>query len=245
MSGVLVYVEHANGAPDRVSLESVAFARTLGGLVEAVVAGGPDAGLAAVGAALGAHGVATVHLAEDARLDAFAPEAIGAVIAQLTAARSPAAIVGPGTERGNEVLAHAAARLNLPMVANVLTAATGGDGRRLSRQRWAGSLIEDARLDAATAILTIAPHTTAASEVGGTAQVAPFSPALTDRDLRVRVGGREAPQAGSISLSDAKVVIGGGRGVGSAERFDELEELAGLLGAAVGVSRVVTSNGWK
>ena len=247
MSGALVYVEHANGAADRVSLESIALARSLGGPVEAVVTGGPAAGLAGVAASLGGHGVSTVHVAEDARLDAFAPEALGAVIAQLAEERSPSAVLGPGTERGNEVLAHAAARLGLPLAANVISVAADGAGWRLSRQRWAGSLIEDARLEAPIAILTVAPHTSAASEVSGSAaaSVVPFAPNLTDHDLRVRVTGREPAAEGSIALSDAKVVVGGGRGVGSAERFDEIEELAGLLGAAVGVSRVVTSNGWK
>ena len=247
MSGALVYVEHADGAADRVSLESIALARGLGGPVEAIVAGGPGARLADVAASLGAHGVATVHLVEDPRLVAFAPEALGATVAQLVAARSPSLVVGPGTERGNEVVAHAAARLGLPMAANVITIAADGNGWRLSRQRWAGSLVEDARLDAPTSAITVAPHTSAASEVAGApaATVVPFAPTLTERDLRVRVTGREAPAAGAISLSDAKVVVGGGRGVGSAEKFAELDELAGLLGAAVGVSRVVTSNGWK
>jgi len=68
---------------------------------------------------------------------------------------------------------------------------------------------------------------------------------LTDADLAVHGTGREAPDRGRISLTDARVVIGGGRGVGSSEGFAELEELAGLLGGAVGGSRVVTSAGWR
>jgi electron transfer flavoprotein alpha subunit len=70
-------------------------------------------------------------------------------------------------------------------------------------------------------------------------------PAIEDRDLAVRVTGREAPATGSVSLTDARVVVGGGRGVGSAEAFAALEELAALVGGAVGGSRVVTSNGWR
>ena len=68
---------------------------------------------------------------------------------------------------------------------------------------------------------------------------------LDDRDLALHVTSRDAPERGRISLADAKVVIGGGRGVGSAEGFADLEELAGLLGGAVGGSRVVTSAGWR
>ena len=75
--------------------------------------------------------------------------------------------------------------------------------------------------------------------------VAAFSPELTDDDLRVAVARRLEPDRTGVSLADARVVVGGGRGVGSPEAFSELEELAGLLGAAVGVSRVVTSQGWR
>jgi electron transfer flavoprotein alpha subunit len=68
---------------------------------------------------------------------------------------------------------------------------------------------------------------------------------LTDRDLRVRISSRVPAEVGLISLADARVVVGGGRGVGSAEGFAQLDELAALLGGTVGVSRVVTSAGWR
>ena len=254
-AAVLVYVEHAGGEADRVSLEALAFGRglaaSLGGHLEAVVAGGPGTGAADTAASLGAHGVATVHLVEDERLSAFAPAALGSVIAGIAASRSAAIVAGPGTERGNEVVAHVAARLGMPLASNVTAAeADGGSSGvriRLTRQRWAGSLLEDARLDAPVGIMTVAPHAVAASDgtpaTGST--IAPFSADLADRDLRVRVTGHQAPAAGSVSLTDAKVVVGGGRGIGSAAGFAALEEMAGLLGGAVGVSRAVTSLGWR
>jgi electron transfer flavoprotein alpha subunit len=97
-------------------------------------------------------------------------------------------------------------------------------------------------------LLTVAPHAFAVEEASadrGAPQFTPFAPTLTDEDLRVAVARRLEPDRSGISLGDARVVVGGGRGVGSAEAFSELEELAGLLGAAVGVSRVVTSSGWR
>jgi electron transfer flavoprotein alpha subunit len=77
------------------------------------------------------------------------------------------------------------------------------------------------------------------------ALVAAFVPELTDRDLRVRITSRVPAEAGKVSLADARVVVGGGRGVGSADGFAQLDELAALLGGTVGVSRVVTSAGWR
>ncbi|MBI2762481.1 MAG: electron transfer flavoprotein subunit alpha/FixB family protein [Chloroflexi bacterium] len=254
MSGpILVFVElgsgEAVGTPDRVSLETLAFARSLaeglgGAPVEAVLFGA-DASVAGPG--LGAHGAAAAHVVMDtAIVGAYAPAAWGAALAELAIARGAVAVIGPGTDRGAEVLAHGAARLGMPLAANVL-AATPGASWSVTRQRWAGSLLEDGTLDAPVRCLTMAPHAVAVDERPGTsaAAVAPFAPTVSAADVVVRVMGHEPPSKGSISLTDAKVVVGGGRGVGSSAAFSELEELAGLLGAAIGVSRVVTSNGWR
>jgi electron transfer flavoprotein alpha subunit len=94
----------------------------------------------------------------------------------------------------------------------------------------------------------MAPHAVAADPLesaGAVPSIAPLAVDLTPDDLRVAVARRLEPDRTGIALGDARVVVGGGRGVGSAEAFSELEELAGLLGAAVGVSRVVTSSGWR
>ena len=249
MSGpVIVYVELAGTEADRVSLETLAFARALAVAletdVEAMLIGDDAAGAAA---RLGPHGATTAHVVTAPDLAAaYAPGGWGAALAELATARGASAVVGPGTDRGSEVLAHAAARLGLPFAANVL-AATPGEPWRLTRQRWAGSLLEDATLEAPIALLTMAPHAVAIEERAGApaATVVLYAPEVSAADLVVRVTGREAPAAGSIALGDAKVVIGGGRGVGSAAAFAELEELAGLLGGVVGGSRVVTSLGWR
>ena len=258
MSGpILVLVElgagDSSGTADRVSSETLAFARSLAdGLgrasIEALLFGTEAAGVAAgVARGLGVHGVATVHVVSDTSIaGAYAPAAWGAALAQLAVARDAAAVIGPGTDRGAEVLAHAAARLGVPLAANALSA-TPGASWSITRQRWAGSLLEDATLDAPVRCLTMAPHAVAVDERAGSpaAALAPFAPTVSAADLLVRVTGHEPPSKGSISLTDAKVVVGGGRGVGSAAAFSELEELAELLGGAVGVSRVVTSNGWR
>jgi electron transfer flavoprotein alpha subunit len=191
--------------------------------------------------------VGLAHVASDARFDDYAPAAWAAAIREVISLRAPAAVIAAGSERGNEVLAHVAARLGLPMSANTIEVKPG-DSWQLVRQRWAGSLLEDATLDAPVRLLTVAPHAVAADPELATAPaptITRFEPELEPADLVVRVVSREAKASAGVSLTDAKVVVGGGRGVGSSEGFAKLEELAGLLGGAVGGSRVVTSLGWR
>jgi electron transfer flavoprotein alpha subunit len=215
---------------DPVSLEALTFASRLGD-VEALVFGDADVD------GYVAYARRVVH----DRLDEYAPEAWAQAIVEL----GPDVVVGPGTDRGHEVLAHAAARLGVPLAANVVEAEVDGDSLQLTRQRWGGSLLEEARLSGTPKLLTIAAHAVESKPAGMTTTVEQFTPTLGDGQLIVRVTRREEPSSGTVRLDTAKVVVGGGRGVGSKEGFELLEELANLLGGAVGGSRVVTNLGWR
>jgi electron transfer flavoprotein alpha subunit len=163
----------------------------------------------------------------------YAPAAWAAAI--VAAADGAEAIVAAGSDHGNELLAHVAAILDQPFAANV----TAVDRDVVTRIRWGGSLVEEARLHGAPKILSVASHTQPAAE-----PVAVETLTAAD-DGSPRVVDHVEESSGGVSLRDAKVVVSGGRGVGSAEGFGIIEELAGLLGAAVGCSRVVTSAGWR
>ena len=246
MSAVLVLVEFADGSPDRLSLEALGFARSLRqGQVDAAVIGGP--GVGAAGAGLGAHGVTTAHVVEDPRLTDYSAAAVASGLAAIVAAGSFDAVIAPGSERGTEVLAHLAARTDAPMAANVV-AAVPGPRWTVTRQRWAGSLLEDAWLDGEPRLLTVAAHAVPTMEPlsdAAPAAVVAVTATITEADLIARVVGIESTGSDKVSLAEAKVVVGGGRGLGSAEAFAILDELAGLLGGTVGVSRVATSLGWR
>ncbi|MGC9221149.1 MAG: electron transfer flavoprotein subunit alpha/FixB family protein [Solirubrobacteraceae bacterium] len=208
---VLVFMEAAD---DELSLQALTFARQLPGA---------DDGLRAVQIQ-----------------GQYAPAAWGQTLANLVAESSPAAVVAPGSDRGTEVLAHTAAILDLPMSANTLSVSAGAEAL-ITRVRWGGSLLEQARLHGQPMLLTVAAHSVpAATEVAALEMVDG-----TPHPLAVAPSERLAAATGGLSLEDASVVVAGGRGVGSSEGFAALEELAGLLGGVVGCSRAVTSAGWR
>jgi electron transfer flavoprotein alpha subunit len=243
---VLVYLEHAAGEVDEPSLQALTLARfyTGGSAVDAVVA--CDDPSQAPSAPLAEHDVETLHVAEGDVHSTYAPRAIAEAIVELAQRIGATAVMGPGTERGNEVMAHVAALLDLPLAANCVTAAPSEGGADVTRVRWGGSLLEVARLHASVALMTVQPHAVAIETVSGAEPaVEPFSPSVSEPARAMRVTETVGASTGGISLADAKVVVSGGRGAGSTEGFAIVEELAGLLGAAVGCSRAVTMAGWR
>lgn len=242
---ILVVVEHDRGVLAPATLEAITAARSLGGDLQALTIGAAADGLAGE---LAAFGVSAVHRAHDDVLADYGPEAWGEVTAQAVRALSPWLVLATGTDRGNEVLAQAAARLDVPFSANCieLRGALDGESIEMTRVRWGGSLLEDASLTAPVKLVTIAHHSVDATAADTPGDATPrdlpvdLDPALARSVVRARVE-REA----GVTLSTAPVVVGGGRGVGSAEGFAPLQELATELGGVVGCSRAVTNNGWR
>jgi len=169
---------------------------------------------------------------------AYAPAAWAQAVVDLIAQRSPSAVVAPGSDRGNEVMAHVAAQLDQPMAANCVSV-TPGDPATVVRVRWGGSLLEEARVHGSPLLVTTAPHAVAAAPAPEVETI----PAAGNGTVSVTE--HVAATTAGVSLTDADVVVSGGRGVGSAEGFQVIEELAQLLGGAVGCSRAVTSAGWR
>jgi electron transfer flavoprotein alpha subunit len=240
----------AGGGPAAVadvSLRAITLARDLAGTgdapgVAAVVFGDEGPALAPD---LAAYGVTDVYAVSG--IDGYAPLPWAGVLQWLISEHSGHAMVAAGTERGNEVLAHLGAITGLPMAANCTAAAdSGGGDYALVRQRWAGLLLEEAELSAPVALLTVATDAVAAVPAESAGPAAIHQIATSTDDSRPVVRAVETPAgAGGASLATARVVVGGGRGVGGADGFGPLEELAALLGGVVGVSRVVTSEGWR
>jgi electron transfer flavoprotein alpha subunit len=196
---------------------------------------------------LAAHGAASAHVIGPGQLDGYAPRAWARALAGLAAETGAAAVAAAATDRGNEVMAYLGALTGLPVAANCVEAEPGDDGTyQVVRHRWAGLLLEEASLDGSPALMTVATEAVPALTVPepGALAVHEYAPALDEDDMRVRAT-ETAGQSSGASLATARVVIGGGRGVGGPDGFAPLEELASLLGGVVGVSRVVTSEGWR
>lgn len=251
MSVVLVAVETDESGVALTSLETLTLARTLaepaGVPLHALLFATTEAPSEQVLAQLGEQGVATVYTTAEPRLAAYAAAAWASAVVQVAQAISARVVAASGTPRGGELLAHLAARLGVAMAANV-TAIEGVAPFTVTRQVMGGSALEEMRLTDSPALFTVAGHACEAAPTAAASApaVTPYRPTVEDADLVARVVRTErGEQDHSAALSGARVVVAAGRGAGGADGFKSLLELTDLLGGALGVSRVVTSLGWR
>jgi electron transfer flavoprotein alpha subunit len=239
----LVLVEHTAAGATPLSMEALTFARTIGGPVHALVVGSHPS---TVLDQLAEQGVEAVHHPDDPRLGQFAAAAWARVAVQAASASGADAVLAAGSPRGFEVMAHAGAMLDAPVAANCTQVRTGQPWTA-TRQIMGGSVLEELTLSGPPHLLTVASHAVVVEPADAPTQpeVRPFTAALRDDDLAAQLVAVEGDAAGGVDLAGAKVVVGGGRGVGGADSFGELIELADQLGGVLGVSRVVTSQGWR
>lgn len=250
---ILVLIETDAEGVTLTSREALSFARTLGkrlayGDLEAVVVGPlSDQLRPLVLAHVAEQAVTVLHHADDERLSSYGAAAWAASVVDVASSGSACLVIASGSPRGNEVLAHVATRLDILMAANVI-AVDGTDPLVVSRQVMGGGVFEEMSLEGDVAAISVAGH--AVDAIPAPAPTDPelrtFTPLLTDADLLTRVVRTEAKEVGGTgALTSARVVVGAGRGAGSADGFGDLLELTDILGGALGVSRVVTSLGWR
>ncbi|WP_028650818.1 electron transfer flavoprotein subunit alpha/FixB family protein [Nocardioides halotolerans] len=251
---ILTLVEqNLDGSAVEVSLEALTFARNLsaagGGVpIDAVVLAGDGPGPSdELRKELATYGVRTVYALEGEDLAAYSGAGWASAILTVREQSKAVVVMAAGTDRGNELMAHVAARAGVAMAANVLTF-HGLAPFVVTRQVVGGAALEEMLLDQRPAVFSVAGHAVEATpaDVPGAADVVPLTPEIAAADLVARVVSTEEPEADeSGSLKSARVVVGAGRGAGGPDGFGDLLELTELLGAALGVSRVVTSAGWR
>ncbi len=247
---IVVLVETTpSGDAVETSREAITFARDLaaagGGVpIDVAVVGEPSSALVET---LAAYGVRRVHALTGSAFAAFSGAAWAAGVQAVRERAGAVVVLAAGTPRGNEVMAHVAARTGVAMAANVL--AFGGlSPFTVTRQVVGGAALEEMQLSQRPAVFTVAGHAVEArpADSPGAGELVVEAPEVAAADLVARVVSAEEPEPDlSGSLKSAKVVVGAGRGAGSSDGFADLLELTDLLGASLGVSRVVTSLGWR
>ncbi len=249
---ILVLVETDAGGAAEVSRETVTFARNLsavgGGVpIDALVVGPVPCGMDTLIEQLAAYGVREVHHATGQAFEAYGGAAWGSAVQTVRESLGSVVVTAAGTPRGMEVLAHVAARTGVAMAANVVSF-SGLSPFAVTRQVMGGAVLEELVLDERPAVFTVAGHAVEAvpAEHPGDAALVESQPPVAEADLVARVVSAEPPEPDlSGSLKSARVVVGAGRGAGSSAGFSDLLELTELLEGSLGVSRVVTSLGWR
>ena len=238
MAEVLVLVDHVDGNPKKVSYELLTLARTLGE-PSAVVLG---KGASAAAAKLGAYGPAKIYVDESAEHDDYLAGPKAALLAQLVGSASPVAVLLPSTAEGKEV----AARLAIKTGGGLLTDAVGLTTDLVAEQPiFGGSVVVQSKVTTGTPIITLRANSTPPVEAAGAATIEQVTVSASAADKGARIIETVVEdKGGRPDLGDASIVVSGGRGLGAAENFAIVEQLADSLGAAVGASRAATDAGW-
>ncbi|NMO52681.1 electron transfer flavoprotein subunit alpha/FixB family protein [Actinoplanes sp. TBRC 11911] len=241
MAEVLVVVEASQAAGvKKVTLEMLTIARTLG-TPSAVVLGGEGAA-AQFADKLGEYGAAKIYAGEGEDVDGYLVAPKATVIAELVKSVQPAAVLLASTQEGKEI----AGRLAVKLDNGLLTDAVALDADGTATQAiFAGAGIVKSKVTRGLPIVTIRPNSTTPEAAPATPAVEQLTVQASDKDKLAKVVERVAEKKGSRpELTEAGVVVSGGRGVGNAENFSLVEELADLLGGAVGASRAAVDSGF-
>jgi electron transfer flavoprotein alpha subunit len=241
MSEILVLVEHTEGDVKKVTLELLTKARALGSPAAVYI----GAGFEKAKDKLAEYGAAKVYVAESAELTDFVVAPKAELLAKIVTDHEPAAVLVAATAEGKEV----AGRLAIKTGSGVLTDAvdlTLADGVFVAEQSiFGGSSIVHSSVTEGTPIIAMRPNATPPAPEAAAAERVDVEVTLTESAKLARVVEKvTVPKGDRPELTEAAIVVSGGRGVGSAEKFSVIEALADQLGAAVGASRAAVDSGW-
>lgn len=244
MSNILVWIEQTNGAGESIAWEAMTAARVLanglgGSVVAAVLGNGVDA-LAQQAIQRGAD---SVIVANDATLQAFRLEAYAAVLSK--AAQGASAVVMGASQRGLELSAAVAALLGVGLAADCVDVAVDGGKVVASRPGLVGNVMAKVTLTG-SCVISVRKRVFPAAEADAarTGAVNSTGAVLAEANIATKVLSVEAKATTEVSLTDARIVVSGGRATGSAAGFAPVKALADALGAALGASRAAVDAGW-
>ena len=238
MAEILVLAEHTGDDVKKVTLELITLARRFG--EPSVVWTGPGAEQGQARCA--EYGAARIYVA-DAAIDDYVVAPAAELLAQLVREKSPALVLLAGTPQGKEVAGRLAVKIDSGVLTDAVDLQPGDDGPVAEQSIFGGATIVHSRVRRGTPIVAVRPNAVALEATPGAAELSPVS--LTGDLAGARVINRVVAERGERpDLTEASIVVSGGRGTGGAEGFGVIEQLADALGAAVGASRAVTDAGW-
>ena len=244
MPGIVTFAEHRDGRLRRPSLEAVSEARRLAsslqGPVTAVLVGPGVEGLAAE---LAAHGADKVHVFDDPALGAYATEPYARALAQVVTEAKPSAVLVPATAMGKDLAPRAAARLGAGLVSDCVSFAVKDGRLEARRPMYAGKAYATVRWEGDPQMATLRPNVFPL-EKADASRKAEVAKGQVDTSARAKVTAVHAAAAGKVELTEAQIIVSGGRGLKGPENFHLIQGLADALGAAVGASRAVVDAGW-
>ena len=235
---IMVIAEQVQGVFRKVTAEALSAAQKLGGPITAVALG---SGIAAQAVDLARYGAAKIILADDPALADFTVEAYTNALADIIAKESPAVILLGATTQGKDLAARLSVRLDAAMANDCVSLQADGGQVTVSRYMYGGKVIADVALAGAPVVVTLRPNTFSVNEAAGAGAVEKIAPAVGD--VRARVVSQQL-ESGKVDLTEADVVVSGGRGMGGAD-YSVVESLAQVLGGAVGATRSAVDEGWR
>ena len=238
MSEVLVLVDHVDGAVRKPTYELLAIAKRIGS-PSAVFIGGADKAAAAADA-VKAYGADKVYVVDDAEIKGYLVAPKAEALQQIAEKASPAAILIPSSSEGKEVAARLAVKLESGLITDAVDVEDGGV---TTQSVFAGNYTVKAKVTKGTPIITVKPNSAAPEEGAGAGTVEEFTPTISDAAKTAQIVASQPRKAsGRPELTEAAIVVSGGRGTGG--DFTPIEGLADALGGAVGASRAAVDSGW-
>lgn len=235
---ILVIAEQVDGAFRKVTFEALSAARQLGGEINAVVLGN---GIESVAAELGKYGAAKIMVANDAALAEYTSDAYTNVAADVIGQVNPSVVIVGATTQGKELSARLSARLDAALASDCVALKMEGDQVVATRPMYGGKILADVALSGAPTIVALRPNVITAEEAPADGAVEKV--AVDVGEVRAQIKSKQL-ETGKIDLTEAEVVVSGGRGMGGTD-YSIIEALADTLGAAVGASRSAVDEGWR
>ncbi len=244
---ILAFAEQRDNKLKKVAFEVAHAAVQLGGQISGESAGLVIGnGIEKAASELGGFGIKKVYIAEDGRLSLYSTTAYARIIAETAESISADVILLPASAMGKDLAPRVAARLKAGLAADCI--ALNGDGGSIvaTRPVYAGKGLVDVKVNSPKKVFTLRPNVFSPGSANGTsAEIEKLKLNLQDTDFSCKVTGVSVTKAGRPDLTEANIIVSGGRGLGGPDNFKMIEDLAGILGAAVGASRAVVDAGWR